>query len=98
MGMSTHIVISKDETEKHKQMRDVYRACDKAGINAPEDVLKYFDYLEIEEVENMTGAEPESVDIDKLRTQSGDGTDSYRVDMEVMVNAGWKYIEFSNCW
>ena len=98
MGMSTSIVISMDETEQHKQMREVYRACDRAEIDPPEKVLAYFDHMELEDVENMIGAEHKALDIDTLKVDGGGCTDEYSVDMETLVKQGWKYISFSNGW
>jgi len=98
MGMSTSIVIAKDETEKHKQYREVYRACEEAGIDPPSEILSYFDDMGLEEVENMVGAEHKSLNIDTLKIDDADCTDTYSVDMEELVKKGWKYITFSNGW
>jgi len=42
MGMSTHVVGFKPPDDKWKKMKAVYDACQKAGINPPEEVFNFF--------------------------------------------------------
>ena len=44
MGMSTHVVGVRPPNEKWKKMKQVWDACESAGITIPDDVLEFFDY------------------------------------------------------
>lgn len=43
MGMSTHVVGYVPRDEKWNKYEKIYRACDEAGIDIPDEVLDYFD-------------------------------------------------------
>jgi len=44
MGISTRVVGFVPPDEKFKQMKEIFDACDKAGINPPDEVWKFFNY------------------------------------------------------
>lgn len=46
MGMTTHIIGIKLSDKKWNAMKKVWDACAEAGINAPDDVAKFFNYEE----------------------------------------------------
>ena len=81
MGMSTHIVGLRDLDGKFKQMIDVKLACEKAGIDYPQGVSRYFDGNESEPViyleENLR-----EVDISKAVSEYlGESKNGYTVDI-----------------
>ena len=42
MGMSTHVIGFKPADEKWHKMKAVWDACEKAGIDTPEEVIDFF--------------------------------------------------------
>lgn len=44
MGMSTYVVGFKPADDKWRKMFAVWRACKDAGVQAPDDVLEFFEY------------------------------------------------------
>ena len=55
MGTSYAVYGYKDVTEEFGKMRDVYYACEAAGLDIPEEVEKFFN-------ENFDGAYPSDVE------------------------------------
>ena len=45
MSMSTHVAGFKPPDEKWRQMKAVYDTCHAAGIDAPTEVLEFFNYV-----------------------------------------------------
>lgn len=44
MGMSTHVVAFKPPNEKWRKMKEVWDACEKAGVQSPLEVTKFFEH------------------------------------------------------
>lgn len=44
MGMSTHVIGFRKADEKWEQMKAVWNACERAGIEAPMEVYEYFNH------------------------------------------------------
>jgi len=44
MGMSSHVYGFTPPDEEWKKMKQVYDACQQAGVNPPDAVSKFFDY------------------------------------------------------
>ncbi len=42
MGMSTHVLGFRPPDDDYRRMRDVYRACEAAGIAVPDKVMAFF--------------------------------------------------------
>jgi len=44
MSMSTHVIGFRKADEKWEQMKSVWNACERAGIEAPKEVYEYFNH------------------------------------------------------
>ena len=98
--MSTSIYMAKDKSERWKKMFAILKQCEEVGVNAPIDVVRYFNYREVEELElDDFGDQSDCIaDGVKVNVDGMSDVDRYAVDIEVMVSRGWKYIIFENSW
>jgi hypothetical protein len=62
MGMSTDVVGYVPRDEKWKKYETIYRNCVDAGVEPPDDVMEFFGWEDIEEIEKLPGRE---VDIER---------------------------------
>lgn len=81
MSMHTHVIGFKAPDAKWKKMKKIYDSCTDAGIDVPEEVLKFFNY----EPPDDAGVEvelEESTCIKKWRT---DGEDGFVIDVKKLL-------------
>ena len=72
MDMSSYVVGVRDLDGKFKKMMRVKRACEDAGVGYPQDLCDYLPY-EPEESESLFTEEMESIDLDGIIKEGGDG-------------------------
>lgn len=94
MSMSTHIVGIKPADEKWKQMKTIYDACEKAGIEIPDEVYYFF---------NEESPDPSGVKVYRdvlggaVQKYSGDAESGYEVHIDRLPK-DVKIIRFTNSW
>ena len=92
MSMSTHIVGFRPADEKWKEMKTIWDACEKAGIDIPEAVEEFFDG---EAPGDKPGAE---VEIESaLREWQDEGASGYEVDLGKLPK-NVTVLRFYNSW
>ena len=95
MGMSSHVSGFVPVDETWKKMKEVYDACNAAGVKIPEDVDEFFDWCAPDE----SGV---SIDIDAFvkEVQPYDSADGYEVDIKSLIEKfpHIKSIRFVNSW
>lgn len=93
MGMSTTIVGIRDLDGKFKQMMDVKKACDRAGIDYPEEVHEYFEYRADRPEEELIN-QMNSTDLKKaVKKLDVEYSDVYEVDLS-KITKDVKKIQF----
>lgn len=79
MGMSTHVVGYVPRDEKWEKYVTIYRNCEDAGVEPPDEVLDFFDWSSLEEVEKLPGRE---VDIESaVEEYFGDSSTGYTINL-----------------
>lgn len=93
MGMSTHAVGFVPPDENWDKMKAVYNACIEAGVDVPDNVEKFFDY---NNPNNVPGFE-----VDLEGNAAKEWADNYRQGFEVDLSKlpeNVKFIRFYNSW
>ena len=91
MGMSTHLTAFKGQDEEWENMKNVYDACQRAGIEVPEEVMTFFNYKK----PSIYGA---TVDIKSAISEwSTESQEGFEVDL-TKIPEGTKFIRFFNAW
>lgn len=93
MGMSMHVVGFRAPDEEWKKMKEVFDACDKAGIDIPEEVIEFFNYEDPDEA----GVLVELKEIGALEEWADEGRSGFQVDISKLPKR-LKYIRFYNSW
>ena len=76
MGMSSHVIGIKPADRKWKSMKAAWDACEEAGVDAPEEVLKFFDHED---------PDPTGVTVDIKSATKGwsiEGCDGFEVNLK----------------
>jgi hypothetical protein len=90
--MSTHVVGFRPADEKWEKMKEVWAACDSAGVPVPDNVLDFFDH---EHPGDKPGAE---VDVDAaVKDWNSTGCSGFEVDV-TKLPPGLKILRFYNSW
>lgn len=89
MGMSTHVVGFSPPDDEWKKKKVVWDSCVAAGVQIPEDVLKFFDYKEPDDAGREVAIE--------ARRWSGGESEGYEVVLADLP-PGVKVIRFFNAW
>lgn len=89
MGMSTHVIGFAPPDEAWEKMRDVYLACQRAGVEVPDAILKFFDY----EAPDPSGVKVKIPERDFL----DDGSSGIEIDVKD-IPAHVTKIRFFNSW
>lgn len=93
MGMSTHIEFFKPPDEKWQQMKAVWDACEKAGIDPPDEVDDFFDG----EAPNDAGVKVDAEEDEAVEELEEDGTSGFKVDITKLPK-DVRFIIFYNAW
>ena len=92
MGMSTHVVGFRHPDDTWKAMLQAYVSCEKAGVEIPEPVLKFFGY------EDPRGLSGKEVNLGKaLKKYTAEEREGFEIDL-TRVPEGVRYIRFYNAW
>lgn len=89
MSMSTHVIGFKPPDAKWKKMKEVWDACEKAGIDPPKEVSEFFNYENPDE----NGVE---VELDAAEW-GDDGRQGYEIEVSKLPK-GVTIIRFYNSW
>lgn len=89
MSMSTHVIGFKPPDAKWKKMKEVWDACDKAGVEAPKEVSEFFNW----EAPDENGVE---VELDAAEW-SDEGREGYEIEVSKLPK-GVTVIRFYNSW
>ncbi|MCP3966761.1 MAG: hypothetical protein GY718_10490 [Lentisphaerae bacterium] len=92
MGMSTHVEGVRVPDEKWEQMKEVWDACSKSGVEIPEEVKKYFDYIPPEGVVMFLG-----VNNGVHAWTDGDMRSGFQIEI-AKLPANIKYVRVYNSW
>lgn len=93
MGMSTHIEFFKPPDEKWKQMKAVWDACEKAGIDPPEEVDDFFEG----EAPNEAGVSVDAEDSEAVEEVDDGDSRGFKVDVTKLPK-DVRFIIFTNSW
>lgn len=93
MGMSTHVVGFKPADEKFIKMREVYNACNAAGVAVPREVEKFFEHEPPPEAElgvrvDITAA---------VKKWQGNSASGYELDLS-KLDPDVRVVRFYNAW
>jgi hypothetical protein len=101
MGMSTHVVGFVPPDEQWQKYRDVYFACQAAGIKLPQEIEYYFDGrepsengMEIELEPNYGEKANKEGSVVRWQNEHGSG---YEVDLSKLPK-NVKHLRFYNSW
>jgi hypothetical protein len=81
MGMNTHIVGVRDLDKKFKDMMMVKKACDKADIGYPSEIMEYFGSCAYEN-EKYLRTEMEEISLDSIKKWSTDSEEGWEIDIK----------------
>lgn len=73
MGMSMHVLGIKPPDDRWQKMRAVWEACEAAGINAPDEVVRFFEYRAPDPRGVIVELDP--VAVSEYRAESSEGFD-----------------------
>lgn len=91
MSMSTHIKGFRPPDEQWKKMKEVWDACDRAGVDPPEEVSDFFN----DEAPDSTGVEIELENYEGVKPYNGEMEEGFQVDISKLPK-DIKYIRFYN--
>lgn len=91
MSMSTHIVGFRPADDKWRKMKAVYDACQDAGTQVPDSVIRFFDYAPPDEA----GVEVDIEKTDAVTEWRGDMREGFEVDL-TQLPEGITVIRFYN--
>ena len=80
MGMNTHVVGFKPADEKWKKMKTAWDACERAGVEIPDEVLSFFNHVKPDE--RGVEVEIEKLDCVKAYRREGGGANGFEVDVK----------------
>ena len=93
MSMSTHVEGFYPPDEQWQKMKAIWDACEAAGVEAPRDVAKFFDYGS----PDPSGVRTEAENTDWCRPWEDDGARGFEITVE-KIPANVKIIRFYNSW
>lgn len=93
MSMSTNVIGFKPPDEKWHKMKAVWDACVAAGIEAPKEVCKFFEYVGPDE----SGVEVELQDHDCCTEYLNDSENGFEIDVKKLPK-DVTIIRFWNGW
>lgn len=84
MGQSTHVVGFKPPDEKWKKMKAVWDACDKAGMDPPKEVMKFFNHEPPDE-RGVAIEEKELKAVGCVRDWGDESYDGFELDVKKLL-------------
>lgn len=96
MSMSTYVIGIKSPTEEFQKKLAVYRACKEAGIDPPEEILKFFAWVDFNSID-PGGMEVPLEKSGAACVWEGEGKSGFEVDISKLP-AGVTRIRFYNSW
>lgn len=96
MGMSTHIVGFRPPDEQFKNMLSAYKACEAAGIDPPEKVVKFFNHVTPDEAGVEINLQYPKLHpcVKKWKSEDGDG---FEINVTKLPE-GLKILRVYNSW